>query len=101
MWTGSATLSETDLTLNDDRWTDCRVAITGTGFISVTFTAQQRVLIDEVLVQAPLPLTEGIEDLSPALSHGEGAIFDLQGRRLSAIPAKGLYIRDGKKFVSR
>jgi len=101
VWTGSATLSETDLTLNDDRWTDCRVAITGTGFISVTFTAQQRVLIDEVLVQAPLPLTEGIEDLSPALSHGEGAIFDLQGRRLNAVPAKGLYIKDGKKFVSR
>jgi len=28
-------------------------------------------------------------------------VFDLQGRRLSAIPAKGLYIKNGKKFVSR
>jgi len=47
------------------------------------------------------PGVDQIEDLSPALSKREGAIFDLQGRRLSAIPAKGLYIKDGKKFVSR
>jgi len=32
-------------------------------------------------------------------SQGERAIFDLQGRRLSAIPAKGLYIKDGKKYM--
>jgi len=32
-------------------------------------------------------------------SQGEEAIFDLQGRRLSAIPAKGLYIKDGKKYM--
>jgi len=47
------------------------------------------------------PGVDQIEDLSPALSKREGAIFDLQGRRLSAIPAKGLYIKNGKKFVSR
>lgn len=29
------------------------------------------------------------------------SIFDLQGRRLNAVPAKGLYIKNGKKFVSR
>ena len=32
-------------------------------------------------------------------SQGEGAIFDLQGRRLSRIPEKGMYIKDGKKYV--
>jgi uncharacterized protein YlzI (FlbEa/FlbD family) len=26
-------------------------------------------------------------------------IFDLQGRRLSEMPQRGLYIRNGKKFV--
>jgi len=27
------------------------------------------------------------------------AIYDLQGRRLSGKPAKGLYIEDGKKIL--
>ena len=38
----------------------------------------------------------GIESLTPALSQGEGAWYDLQGRRV-AQPAKGLYIVNGKK----
>ncbi len=29
----------------------------------------------------------------------ERVIFDLQGRRLNRIPKKGLYIKDGKKYV--
>jgi len=45
------------------------------------------------------PGVDRIEELSPALSKREEAIFDLQGRRLNAVPAKGLYIRDGKKYV--
>ena len=40
----------------------------------------------------------GIENLTPALSQGEGAWFDLQGRRV-AQPTKGLYIVNGKKVV--
>ena len=40
----------------------------------------------------------GIENLTPALSQGEGAWFDLQGRKV-AQPAKGLYIVNGKKVV--
>ena len=38
----------------------------------------------------------GIENLTPALSQGEGAWYDLQGRRI-AQPTKGLYIVNGKK----
>ena len=40
----------------------------------------------------------GIKNLTPALSQGEGAVFDLQGRQV-AQPAKGLYIVNGKKVV--
>ena len=29
----------------------------------------------------------------------EGAIYDLQGRRLQKAPQKGIYIQDGKKRV--
>jgi len=42
--------------------------------------------------------TTGIENLTPALSQGEGAFYDLQGRRV-AQPQKGLYIVNGKKIV--
>jgi len=42
--------------------------------------------------------TTGIENLTPALSQGEGAFYDLQGRRVAA-PQKGLYIVNGKKVI--
>jgi len=41
--------------------------------------------------------TTGIENLTPALSQGEGAFYDLQGRKVNA-PKKGLYIVNGKKL---
>jgi hypothetical protein len=37
-------------------------------------------------------------NLTPSLSQGEGACFDLQGRRV-AQPKKGLYIQNGKKLI--
>jgi hypothetical protein len=40
----------------------------------------------------------GIENLTPALSEGEGTVYDLQGRRV-AQPTKGLYIVNGKKVL--
>ena len=42
--------------------------------------------------------TTGIKNLTPALSEGEGAVYDLQGRRV-AQPTKGLYIVNGKKVM--
>jgi len=39
-----------------------------------------------------------VKNLTPALSQGEGAWFDLQGRKV-AQPQKGLYIVNGKKVV--
>ena len=29
----------------------------------------------------------------------DGYIYDLQGRRLTSVPQKGLYIRNGKKYL--
>ena len=42
--------------------------------------------------------TTGIEDLTPALSKGEGAVYNLAGQRV-AQPTKGLYIVNGKKVI--
>ena len=42
--------------------------------------------------------TTGIDNLTPALSKGEGIYYDLQGRRV-AQPTKGLYIVNGRKVV--
>jgi len=39
--------------------------------------------------------------LTPTLSKGEGVIYDLQGRRLSGKPARGIYIEDGKKYIAQ
>ena len=45
----------------------------------------------------------GIGD--PLLQNGEiiknNKVYDLQGRRLNAVPQKGLYIINGKKYVCR
>lgn len=40
----------------------------------------------------------GIKPLSNSPSKGEGAIYNVSGQRLSK-PQKGIYIKDGKKFV--
>lgn len=53
-------------------------------------------------------VTDGIDNLSPALSQGESAVFDLQGRRIEGFKRgrneglkAGLYIMNGKKVVVR
>jgi hypothetical protein len=41
-----------------------------------------------------------VNNLTPALSQGEGAWYDLNGRKLQAAPTKkGVYILNGKKVV--
>lgn len=42
-------------------------------------------------------ITTGIS-LSPSLSQGVGAVYDLQGRRVDEPKAKGIYIVNGKKI---
>lgn len=45
--------------------------------------------------------TQGISSLSPSVSSPLLQLFDLQGRRLSGTPARGLYIQDGRKHAVR
>ena len=41
----------------------------------------------------------GIEEAKSKCLETKGAIYDLQGRRLAAPPAKGVYIQDGRKVL--
>ena len=43
--------------------------------------------------------TQGIETLTQQQAAKAQPVYDLQGRRLENVPQKGLYIRDGRKFV--
>jgi len=40
-----------------------------------------------------------VRNVSIATTDASSEIYDLQGRRLSAIPPKGVYIQNGKKYV--
>jgi hypothetical protein len=31
----------------------------------------------------------------------DNVLFDLQGRRITGIPLRGMYIKDGKKYVKK
>ncbi len=41
----------------------------------------------------------GIESLTPALSKGEGVIYDLSGRKIAKPVKKGVYVINGRKVV--
>ena len=43
---------------------------------------------------------DGIKSLTPALSEGEGAIYNMAGQRVSKAQ-KGIYIQDGKKVATK
>ena len=47
----------------------------------------------------PGDMPDGIDQPLPASPQGEGVLYDLQGRRLSRRPVKGMYIEDGQVKV--
>ena len=53
-------------------------------------------MFGNIVVLTEEDYAEGIEDLTPTLSQGEGAIFNLNGQRINGLQ-KGLNIVDGKK----
>ncbi|MBQ4484939.1 MAG: hypothetical protein II934_08090, partial [Prevotella sp.] len=43
----------------------------------------------------------GVETIADTQGNNNSTIFDLQGRRLKTALEKGVYIRDGKKYIQR
>ena len=54
---------------------------------------------DDVFYLDTTDIQTGISSVSTEDCIGDGFIYDLQGRRLSAEPAHGIYIKDGKKIA--
>ena len=50
-------------------------------------------------IEVELKNTTSIKGLTPTLSEGEGAVYDLSGRKVQGARSKGLYIINGKKVV--
>lgn len=53
--------------------------------------------IERVAAGAAEPFVDAVEAVKAVAA--DGAVYNLSGQRLNAVPAKGLYIQNGKKFV--
>ena len=103
---GSATLENTSFTMSPSDWLAFNTKLTANGPVKLRFkTSQGRFFLDKVCVTAE-DATSGISgveadgDASPA----DQRIFTIDGRYVGTDDAqlpKGLYIRDGKKFVKK
>ncbi len=74
----------------------------GTGFAVITGSSAEPVAESYVLGPWLNPiLATGIADVSAdeAADESDGAIYNLQGVRMNGVPAKGMYIMNGKKYV--
>ena len=49
----------------------------------------------------PLESFTGINATKPSNNPSSNTIFDLQGRRILGTPSRGVYIKDGKKYVKK
>lgn len=54
-------------------------------------------LVGQLVLSAVSYGTTGVEAVRPSTAHTE--IYDLQGRRLTRLPQKGIYIQNGKKHI--
>ncbi|MDO4197216.1 MAG: hypothetical protein Q4D33_13840, partial [Prevotellaceae bacterium] len=46
-------------------------------------------------------LPTAISHLQQGISNEPSTLYDLQGRKIEAKPGKGLYIKDGKKYMMK
>ena len=106
---GNATLSQSSFTLTAGEWTTFTLTLTGSGYVTLTFTPQKRFFLDDVRcfsLQASEEEEEeeGNEDDTDAIRLVEedsepGVWYDLNGRPC-ATPTRGnLYIYEGKKVL--
>lgn len=97
----NATVTPSEFTMEKGAWTDFTATITGQGSIRLTFTPQNRLFLDEVRVtKAASP--SGIQSVSTTTQQPYQGTYDLQGRHIDEnLLKKGIYIKNGRKFIVR
>jgi hypothetical protein len=92
------TLSQTQFTLTQGEWGNFSTEISGTGSAKLTFSADCRLYLDDVLVRDNTQT--GIECIPGIKSERtENTLYDLQGRKANSTTSKGVFIQDGKKII--
>lgn len=95
----NVTLSSSTVELTSRKWTEFSTEVSGTGEARITFSADCRLYMDDILVRDNTGT--GIEDMRGGEAYGgdDGAVYDLNGRRIAGTDAHGVYIRNGRKFI--
>ena len=87
----------------ENRWISSSI-FEGMGTETKVFVQPSQVLDFQNVYQGMVyPLTDemnGITDITCVVGRS-AELYDLQGRKLSSMPAKGIYIQNGKKYVVR
>jgi len=99
---GNATISPSVFTMTAHQWTTFTATIDGQGSVSVTFTPEKRMFLDEVKAAVPtVTAVKGIVAGNTAKS-ADNRIYSLDGRYVGtdtgALP-RGIYIKGGRKIV--
>ena len=95
----NAIITPSKFTMEKGAWTDFTATITGQGSIRLTFSPLTRLFLDEVrITKAATP--SGIQSVNTRTQQTNHATYDLQGRRMTSnqLP-KGIYVKNGKKFI--
>ena len=88
--------------MDDGKWTDVTIEFEGTGYNSLTFSAEDRFFLDEVKVMVPSGETGIVTVKNDNLKNVRKGVYTIDGRYLGTDVnrlGKGLYIVDGKKMV--
>lgn len=95
---GTATLSDTEFTMEQGKWNTFSTKLSGTGAVSVTFKSNRcRFFLDDVTA-IPSSLS-AISEVVTGAAGSNGAFYNLNGQRVSP-NTKGILIHNGKKFVN-
>lgn len=69
------------------------------GTLPVTFSGGGQVVM---IIKLYSSTTDGIESVQKfTLSPSDGAIYNINGVKVDSTTPKGVYIRNGKKFIAR
>lgn len=94
-------LSNSTMSLTAKQWTEFTVNVTGNGTAKLTFSADCRMYLDDIMVRDNT--VTGIENIPMEAILGnkstDNMIYDMQGRRVNNTNGHGVYILNGMKVV--